>query len=96
VLQIGLQNTFFTALLAAPTAMALSAWAHLHGFAWQDRVLMMWVAGIVLCVAAFTAANRVLERRSWQHPMRRVVLCGVGLLLIYAPLLIWKDLRTRN
>jgi hypothetical protein len=95
-LQIGLQNTFFTALLAAPTAMALSAWADFHGFSWRDRVLMMWVAGMVLCVAAFTAANRVLERRRWQHPTRRVFLCGVGLLLIYAPLLIWKDLRTRN
>jgi hypothetical protein len=94
ILQMGVQNTFFTALLAAPTAMALSAWADFHGSVWRDRVLMMWIAGIVVCVAAFTTANRVLERRSWQHRLRRVVLGAVCLLLIYAPLLIWKDLRT--
>lgn len=92
-LQIGLQNAFFTALLAAPTAMALNAWAHLHGFGWRDRLLMMWAMGIVLCVAAFTAAYRMLERRAWQRPFRSIVLCGIGLLLVYAPLLIWKDLR---
>jgi hypothetical protein len=92
-LQMGLQNAFFAALLAAPTAMALSAWAVFHGFGWRDRVLMMWIAGIGVCVAAFTAANRVLERRGWQRPFSSIFLCGLALLLLYVPLLIWKDLR---
>jgi hypothetical protein len=92
-LQIGPQNSFFMALLAAPTAMALYAWAHVHDFGWRDRVLMMFVVGLALCVAVFTAADQMVKGRRWQPRLRRVFLGVIGLLMIYAPLLIWKDLR---
>jgi hypothetical protein len=54
--------------------MALSAWAHLHGFGWRDRLLMMWVTGIVLCVASFATACRMLEQRGWQWPFMSIFL----------------------